>query len=167
MVPLPFPGPPQKMSYQKSFIIPGEQGWAGCISCTIRWIKNSFFASFDFLLRPFATTKSTDNFRKIILIHLSKKMTGELHLFPQSPRYNQKGKIISFRLRNFQLLEVSFPLCCIKGLLQMKLIHKHIFFHPLFSSIKTYESSEFALKIITGPITYLPRGLTRIRWGSP
>ena len=114
MVPLPFPGPPQKMSYQKSFIIPGEQGRAGGISYTIRWKKNSFFASFDLLFCPSATTKSTDKFRKIILIHLLKKTTGELRLFPQSPRYNQKEKIVSSRLRNFQLLEVSFPLCCIK-----------------------------------------------------
>ena len=166
-MPLLVPDPPQKMNYKKSFIIPGEQGKAGCISCTIRWIKNSFFASFDLLLRPSATTTSRDKFWKIILIHLLKKTPGELRLFPQSPRYNQKEKIVSFRLRNFQLLEVSFPLCCIKGVLHLKWVHKHVFFHTFFSSTKTYEWSEFALKIITRPITYLPGVLTRIRWGSP
>ena len=136
MVPLPFPGPLQKMSYQKSFIIPGEQGLAGRISYTIGWKKNSFFASFDFLLRPFATTKSTDNFRKIILIHLSKKMTGELRLFPQSPRYNQKEKIVSFRLRNFQLLEVSFPLCCIKDYCRWNWYISTSFFILFFLQLK-------------------------------
>ena len=166
MVPLLVPGPPQKMSYQKSFIIPGKQGRAGGISYTIRWKKISFFASFVLFLRPFATTKSTDKFRKIISIHLLKKMTGELCLFPPSPRYNQKEKIVSSGLRNFQLLEVSFPLCCVKRLLQMKLMHKYVFFHPLFSSTKTHEWSEFALKVITRPITYLPGGLTRFCWGS-
>ena len=108
--------------------------------------KNSFFASFDWLMHPSARTKSTDKFRKIILIHLLKKTTGELCLFPQSPRYNQKEKIVSFRLRNFQLLEVSFPLCCIKDYCRWNWYISTSFFILFFLQLKPMNDPSLHLR---------------------
>ena len=59
------------------------------------------------------------------------------------------------------------PIIVLHLLLQIKLIRNHIYFHLLFSSSTTREWSTKALEIITGPIIYLPGGLSRNCWSSP